>query len=407
MGVLEEHSAPGQAAGYFFQPERALYWLAKSPRGSRVGIEAGDDVTVETAVGYITEQDKSSICEKTDTLGNRSRDLWNTLSIWLKAINSGEINVSATTFIVATNKTFDETYIIKKMSNANTDEEAKTCISDLKIVCKKPPKTIEVFVNSVLSADEKILIELIKRIHLSDGSDKSYGQQLMEDVISLCHIPESLPAMDIVHALLGWLQESVLTLWRSGNPGWITRTAFDEQLERLKTNIREKIFKERIPELIPINSKMRSEKENGKFVKQILLVKENDVGFIVESIDDLIRANIEINRLSIEGYITKTDFSTFDSNLIKRWNMIFRNFTADVDDLDADDLKYNKILKKIGYKILIDTLNHRELLAGNLTEQYYLTRGGYHRHANMVDIGWHPFYDKLMKEADGGDTDEK
>jgi hypothetical protein len=406
MSILEQHSAPGQAAGYLFQPERALYWLAKSQKGSKVGIEAGDDITVETAYDTIMEQDKSSISMKTDTLGDRSRDLWNTLAIWVQAINGEEIDIGTTNFVIASNKIFDDTYIIKKISNAEDDVEAKKCIEALKAASVEPTKTISAFVKIVLSSDEKTLLKLIKRIHLSDGSDKSYGQELMEEIASLCHIPESLPSSDIVHALLGWLQETVLNLWRSGKAGWITRNAFDEQLERQKTIIREVAFRERIPSLIPVSDSKREENKNSKFVQQISLVKDDDISLIVEAIDDFIRANIERTRLSIDGFITDTDFATFDFNLIERWRSIFRNFTSDIEDLDKSEPQYERKVRKIGYKILLDTLNHREYLAGKLSEQYYLTKGSYHRQANMQNIWWHPFYDKIMRNA-GGEANEK
>lgn len=406
MSVLEKHSVPGQAAGYFFQPERALYWLAKSPKGATVGIEAGDDVTVVSASGSITEQDKSSISEKTDTLANRSKDLWNTLFIWIQAINEGEINIETTNFIVASNKIFDETYIIKKISNAETDKEAMECIDSLRTAGDKPPKTIEAYVRKVLSCQENILINLFKQIHLSDGSDKSYGTELMDEIASLCHIPESLPSLDIVYAMLGWLHETVLALWRNGKSGWIERNAFDEQLERQKTILRERVFRERIPDLIPINDSKREENKNSKFVKQISLVRDDDMNLIIESIDDFIRANIERNRLSLEGFITKVDFIAFDNNLKTRWTSIFRNLTMDIEDIDKSGPNYKMKVKRIGYKILLETLNHREQLAGRLTEQYYLTKGSYHRHAEMDNIWWHPFYDKLILKS-GGENDEK
>lgn len=406
MGVLEEHSAPGQAAGFLFEPERALYWLAKSSKGSKVGIEAGDDVTIKTGSSTIMEQDKNSICEKTDTLGNRSKDLWNTLSIWIQAINNNEINLETTNFIVVSNKIFDDSYIIKKISNADTDEKAKICVHDLKAAGNEPPKTIETFVKNVLGCKENVLIGLIKNIYLSDGSNGSYGKALMEDIASLCHIPESLPSMEIVQAMLGWLHEVVLSLWRSGKSGWVSRNAFDEQLERQKTIVRESVFRERIPDLIPVSDSKRHENQNSKFVKQILLVKDDDISLIVEAIDDFICANIERNRLSIDGIITQSDFSTFDNNLIRRWHSIFRNFTSDIDELDKSDPMYDRKLKKVGYKILLDTLEYREELAGVKTEQYYLTKGSYHRQANTEKVWWHPLYDRLMKQT-GGENDRK
>jgi len=46
MTSLQTHTASGQALGYFFQLERALYWLTKAPADSLIGIETEDDVAV-------------------------------------------------------------------------------------------------------------------------------------------------------------------------------------------------------------------------------------------------------------------------------------------------------------------------------------------------------------------------
>lgn len=43
---LADHAAPGSAAAFSYQFERALLWLAKSPSGARVGIETADDVAI-------------------------------------------------------------------------------------------------------------------------------------------------------------------------------------------------------------------------------------------------------------------------------------------------------------------------------------------------------------------------
>jgi hypothetical protein len=53
--------------------------------------------------------------------------------------------------------------------------------------------------------------------------------------------------------------------------------------------------------------------------------------------------------------------------------------------------------RDIGFEILTDTTeNHREMLAGNETEQVYLTSGTYHRLADASQIGWHPRFSELI-----------
>ena len=84
---LSDHSAPGSNAGFSFQFERALDWLAISSAGSLVGVETDDDIAVRGADGtQILEQDKHSIQKDAEPFGDRSKDLWNTLRIWIAAL---------------------------------------------------------------------------------------------------------------------------------------------------------------------------------------------------------------------------------------------------------------------------------------------------------------------------------
>ena len=56
----------------------------------------------------------------------------------------------------------------------------------------------------------------------------------------------------------------------------------------------------------------------------------------------------------------------------------------------------------VGRKVMIDTLNpdYREYLAGEQTEQPYMTKGGCHMLSNDLRIGWHPDYLERLKGFD-------
>src|SRR5712692_10136418 len=101
---LTRHSAPGAVAGFTYQFERALYWLAQSPAGAVIGIETDDDVAVRSANASLFEQDKHSIRDDAQPFGDRSKDLWNTLAIWLDAIDARQVTIETTVFLMVTNK---------------------------------------------------------------------------------------------------------------------------------------------------------------------------------------------------------------------------------------------------------------------------------------------------------------
>ena len=49
---------------------------------------------------------------------------------------------------------------------------------------------------------------------------------------------------------------------------------------------------------------------------------------------------------------------------------------------------------------VVTTENYRERLAGSDTDEVYLTSGTYHLLADLLELGWHPEYATLIKEAE-------
>ena len=130
--TLSHHSAPGTSAAFSYQFERALYWLAQSPSGSVVGVETDDDVTVRGAdASQLLEQDKHSIREDAEPFGDRSKDLWNTLAIWIEALDTKEV-ADTTRFLMVTNKVLPEC-IAQQIGRAESEEEITACVAALEV----------------------------------------------------------------------------------------------------------------------------------------------------------------------------------------------------------------------------------------------------------------------------------
>ena len=110
------------------------------------------------------------------------------------------------------------------------------------------------------------------------------------------------------------------------------------------------------------------------------------------AIRDFIRCNIEKLRLSKEGNITDEDWRAFQAALSSRWEKIRARIIR---------LKQQHPLGDVGFEILTETTeNYRERLAGSDTDEVYLTSGTYHLLADLMELGWHPEYAKLFKEAE-------
>src|SRR4051812_21518078 len=104
MTKATTHSSQDAAAGVLFQFERALLHFAPGRTGTLVGIETGEDVVVKRGNQQtLFEEDKLSFQRTGHPLTDRSKNLWNTLWIWLKKLDSiGETNDKVQLSLVTT-----------------------------------------------------------------------------------------------------------------------------------------------------------------------------------------------------------------------------------------------------------------------------------------------------------------
>lgn len=389
--TLTKHSAPGANAGFSYQFERALYWLAQSLAGSVVGVETDDDVAVRgTDASQVLEQDKHSISEDAEPFGDRSKDLWNTLAIWIEALDTKEV-ADTTRFLMVTNKVLPEC-IAQQIGRAESEEEITACVAALEVAAKTPPQHIASLIDRVLHADLRTsLRRLISRCKLADASQATAGRELRKETLAQLQLPEwCLAGADsIADELLGWLHKTALATWQQKKPVWIQRDHFVNQLHAILGRRKREITRERAEHLIPVTDDKIGQEKGSPFVKQLHLITD-DEEIVDNAIREFIRCNIEKGRLSAEGNVTDDDWKAFETTLFSRWEKIRSRVIR---------MKQTAPEKDIGFEIFTDTTEeHREKLAGSDTEQVYLTSGTYHRLAGMVRVGWHPRFEELMRE---------
>jgi hypothetical protein len=390
--TLADHSARGSNAAFTYQFERALCWLAQCPAGASVGIETDDDVAVRGPnASRILEQDKHSIREGAKPFGDNSKDLWNTLSIWLDALENGEVPRDTTRFFMVTNK-IPSDCIARQISNAITEPDADNCIAALRKAGKNAAESIEPLVKRVLlPKSNSTLKNLILHCELLDGTCGTAGQQLRKQTLDHLQLPTTLfPQADsIADELLGWLHKTVLALWQQGKPGWILRDHFVNQLHAILDNRRRRISRERSEHLLPVTDTSVGGEKGRPFVRQLHLVTDDETT-VNNAIREFIRCNIERDRLSKEGSLVDDDWIAFEADLIARWGKI-RLRLARIHKSSAE--------QDIGYEIFTETTEgHREKLGGIETDHVYLTAGTYHRLADLIRLGWHPQFEKLMQQ---------
>jgi hypothetical protein len=390
--ATNRHSAEGPAAGFVYQFERALNWLAQKEAGSSIGIETGDDITVRGPHNSeLYEQDKHSL-SGVQPFGDRSPGLWKTLATWMEISEARQRPIDGSvSFLFVTNSVVPAC-IVRRIADAASVAEVEACLVELHAAGQSPPKHIAEFVRRVLRPESCTMLRaMIGQIGLADASCKAASKELREATIAHLQLPGwcSNLSDSIADELLGWLCNTVVISWREGRPGWLERDHFVNQLHAIISRRQRQISRERAELLIPVTEEKVGREMRRPFVQQLHLITDDDV-VVNTAIREFIRCNIEKARLSKEGNITDDDWREFESTLVARWSKIRSRIKRLSEERDERD---------IGFELLTETTeSYREKLAGMDTDQVYLTSGTYHRLADLLTVGWHPKFEVLMRE---------
>lgn len=387
MSSLSDHTAAGQALGYFFQLDRALCQIAKAPSGSVIGIETEDDIVVKLNNGEkIHEQDKSSTTVF-PFIPSRP-DLWKSLMIWADAIQNEEINPEITQFYLVTNKT-STNCIAKTISDSNEDSAIIKCLDELKKFKELSNAVTKKFIDKLFSFSDDLLRKLIKNTSLICGGHLT-GEELKNDLISSLQIVDGdeQDKLSIIHEIYGWLFNSVRTSWQNNEAAWIER----DVVIRLKNNILtkkiEKFVNEKIFEIQDISDHEKELQKLRIYVKQLRIINSSDAE-IIDAISDYLNSVEKRTVLARKGYVTDLQMDNMVRDLRIRWSTIAKKIPL-----------VNKTLTKEeqGQLICLDTLDHNAKIGNMETQGYFLTRGSYHHLSDSLEVGWHPDYLTLLKK---------
>lgn len=389
MSTLAKHSAPGQALGYYFQLERALSWIAKSPAFSYVGIETEDDVVVKLASGEtIFEQDKSSTTNY--PFNPSKKDLWNSLLIWLDAIANEEIDINNATFYLVTNKVKNNS-IADIIGISNTKEQIQVCIKTIRDKVNEITGETKTLADKVVAYSDDCLHKLISRIKYKSGEDV-YGDVLRKAIEGDLQLDTETPEQNefIINELTGWLFKNVLDAWRNKKAAFISRDDFVREKINIQTNFRQALVNQLIIQLGEIPEEQQRAEWNNRYVKQLEIIgcTTDD---IYNAIHDYLNAVSKRTHLAKKGYLTIKQLEELDENLEQHWKNISRSTKIKYKSLDGAE---------IGQIVYFDTIDYTTTVGAYSLRNHFLTRGSYHTLADQQKIGWHPNY-KIFLESTG------
>ena len=385
-----------------WQLDRALYHLACTcPSGGVVGIEAEiDDVEGTLSDGKrFVEQDKLSLSKVGQPFQDRGMGLWNTLEIWLEATSkSGERQRIDRLFLV-TNRPVPRSALAWRMHDAQTPDQAMACVVELRSIAKKPASKMAKVMKSVTSYSDTALCDVIIRLELHDKQPMSTDETWRKDILHSLAVSELVDGELLVNALVGWLRDTVLSLWKAGRPAWISRTALLNRKDTLTADYSQTVLVARMREAVVVDPiRLQDERSSGRRlvqrVEEIRLHEED----IVRAVSDWLRYSEKVMVLAREGDVSGEEIDMFCDDLTSRWSRIRsrRQYSAGSGLVRRAFAKIGQKTRNIeqGREIYFATVdeNYRPSLRGQTIEPPYFWCGAYHNLADEDQVGWHPSY---------------
>lgn len=200
-------SAVSSWLGYKIQEYRLTQRLLEANNSSCIGFEILDDLEEHTGSTSTFEQDKISTTGR-NIVSNHSKDLWKTLSNWMDLIDSGEIDVDNTIFLLFTNKRC-HSEVLQLLSTSQATEEASKAFDEILKIVSHPSPSIANYLNN-FSKSKTDACRLISKFTYIYGSG-SAPHDLRESykLHRLGALEEHLD--EIMYEILGWVSD-VLTL---------------------------------------------------------------------------------------------------------------------------------------------------------------------------------------------------
>jgi hypothetical protein len=402
VNLANLHGADGSILGFLFQIERALLWLSSSQDDAVVGIEVDEDITVRLLQGEqihtIYEQAKHSISKKIP-YSDKSEDLWKTLSIWVDAVNSGRFNIATSTLSFLTNKKMPASRLVYTLHNerfqnpANTKGENKSILElaeRLKLEADKLTKSLKPYGEVVKACSTEILAKIIDRITILDNTTTHETNEVKRTIRGNLHISDDLPFDNIYNSLFGYVAETLIMLWRSKQPGWISVKAFNQQYMQLVSDFKRKSFIEQTVDSLPVGLNDISQNRGKLYVEQLRLIG-GDEEDIIDAIHDYVRAASERSRLAQDGEISERKFKLYFDDLLAHWK-----------SLSKPQFKFckSKDYQRIGFEVYYNSLLYKGKLNNCEPEQGYTHRGSYHYLADQILLGWHPKWQQIIKRKE-------
>lgn len=389
-------SVPGQFLGYSLQELRVASHLFAAGDDDVVSLEVFADAGVHRVDGRKTAEEHKSRTSRTNPVADDAEDLWKTLRNWVDAVVRGELDPSRTRFRLHVSRHFDGE-IVGRFSKARDVAEAALALEyagervwraqDGTSQLTSLPERVREHVEVIFTADHDTVVEIVTAFEVEYGSGDAWAD-LRAAAAPAAIDPDVLD--DVLHDVIGWVKQQITACIEQSRPAAVRVRAFRAHLRAVQRRLDRQLMLVSAapgPDALEIRRHLRAVQT---YIQQLELVDAADEDKL-EAVTDYLRALNDRVLWGTKGWVHPASFDAFEAELTAAWRRKRRQ--ADLDYRGRPDTERGLRL----YLMCCDhsaKLDGRDLPAG-------FCRGSFHVLADHETIGWHPDYERLLRDRGG------
>ena len=389
--MTHSSQVPKQYYGYSLQCTECVAALLDAEPGASISLEVFDDVGIASPDGAIT-----AIQAKAGTginpVSDSSVELWKTFRNWIGQINAGAIKAERCHFELYVNSN-KKGNLCSAMTNASSAEEVQEIVSRLnKKFLGRKNKKVKAGIGTELKSHLEIVLDesnantlrhVIARFRHRAGSGRSYSDLaakfekffIDKDVID-----------DVLLYALGWVKKLLDERIEKNVPAIIGVDEFRSQVTTFRNKLKSRPF---LPSFAgaPAQEEIDTNRLT-RYVRQMQFIEANE-DEIYEAITDYLSAKANAVEYARRNLINETSLTELTDRLKAIWRHTKKRL--ELEEIAKDNVHFGQMIANA-------CLGERTTLEG-LEVPHKFTPGCFHALADVPEIGWHPAYKQMLKEA--------
>lgn len=397
-------SAAKTEIGFEYQFYYFFYLILDLRHGEKIGIEVKDDIHIDCANGKtILIQAKHTLqtLKSGDSINltERDKDLWKTLSNWVKIIVELDdpLNfIKKTKFQLVSNKGIsDNPFIIK----INSLREKELNVSDFKKYLKElhddtDDVTICEFINTLQSLKASILYPFIEKLDFRLSQDNLIAK-IKERLLEKIHIAERVD--DVYKNLNSELRDQNYLAVKAGEK---TEISFEEFNRRFR-----QCFKIALSTKLPIRDftfSIPDRPEKQLFIRHLLDIKDiskDSKEEMIEFTTQMLQLYNNLKAWEDNGDLLPSDRKKFNKETLLIWKNSFRKQYRSITEKINSGVTIESIDDEIKYQALefLDEMRRQILNIDETTLSMELSNGQFYLLTEEKYIGWHIDWENRFK----------